>query len=130
MKFTWFHLMPYRFLPEDFKDKYRSVWVDIPSTLEVIIQRIKGFATAGRFLWPVPDRGLSGRLYRVKAPTLLLWGEADKIIPPRYAQAFHELLSGSEEVKTVVIPKAGHMPLLEQTQATTKAIFEFCLEWV
>src|SRR5579885_1869509 len=33
MKFTWFHLMPYRFLPEDFKDKYRSVWVDIPRNL-------------------------------------------------------------------------------------------------
>src|SRR5271168_2350194 len=33
MKFTWFHLMPYRFLPENFKDKYRSVWVDIPRDL-------------------------------------------------------------------------------------------------
>src|SRR5579875_2562221 len=33
MKFTWFHLMPYRFLPEDFKDRYRSVWVDIPRNL-------------------------------------------------------------------------------------------------
>ena len=33
MKFHWFHLMPYRFLPEDFSSKYRSVWVDIPSHL-------------------------------------------------------------------------------------------------
>ena len=33
MKFTWFHLMPYRFLPDDFKQKYRSVWVDIPRSL-------------------------------------------------------------------------------------------------
>jgi len=33
MKINWFHLMPYRFLPEDFKDKYRSVWVDVPSEL-------------------------------------------------------------------------------------------------
>ncbi len=33
MKFTWFHLMPYRFLPDDFKQKYRSVWVDIPRQL-------------------------------------------------------------------------------------------------
>src|SRR6202142_3596399 len=33
MKFTWFHLMPYRFLPEDFKEKYHSVWVDIPRDL-------------------------------------------------------------------------------------------------
>src|SRR5215472_15153226 len=33
MKFTWFHPMPYRFLPDDFKEKYRSVWVDIPRRL-------------------------------------------------------------------------------------------------
>jgi len=33
MKFTWFHLMPYRFLPDDFTRKYHSVWVDIPRDL-------------------------------------------------------------------------------------------------
>ena len=33
MKVSWFHLMPYRFLPKDFEDKYRSVWVDVPSHL-------------------------------------------------------------------------------------------------
>ena len=33
MKFTWFHLMPYRYLPDDFKEKYHSVWVDIPRDL-------------------------------------------------------------------------------------------------
>jgi pimeloyl-ACP methyl ester carboxylesterase len=96
---------------------------------EVMIRRIKGFAAAGRFLWPLPDRGLRERLYRVKAPTLLLWGEADQIVPPRYAQEFRALLTESEEVKIVLIPKAGHMPLLEQTQAATKAILEFCLDW-
>lgn len=33
MKISWFHLMPYRYLPDDFKEKYRSVWVDVPSHL-------------------------------------------------------------------------------------------------
>ena len=33
MKFHWFHLMPYPELPENFKDDYRSVWVDVPSSL-------------------------------------------------------------------------------------------------
>ena len=33
MKVSWFHLMPYRYLPADFEDKYRSVWVDVPSHL-------------------------------------------------------------------------------------------------
>jgi alkanesulfonate monooxygenase SsuD/methylene tetrahydromethanopterin reductase-like flavin-dependent oxidoreductase (luciferase family) len=33
MKFTWFNLMPWPYLPDDFREKYRSVWVDIPTTL-------------------------------------------------------------------------------------------------
>jgi alkanesulfonate monooxygenase SsuD/methylene tetrahydromethanopterin reductase-like flavin-dependent oxidoreductase (luciferase family) len=33
MKINWFHLMPYRWLPDDFREKYRSVWVDIPGKL-------------------------------------------------------------------------------------------------
>lgn len=33
MKFTWFNLMPWPHLPEDFREKHRSVWVDIDSRL-------------------------------------------------------------------------------------------------
>lgn len=33
MKFTWFNLMPWPYLPDNFRDQYRSVWVDIPSKL-------------------------------------------------------------------------------------------------
>jgi len=33
MKSHWFHLMPYKYLPEDFQQKYKSVWVDVPSEL-------------------------------------------------------------------------------------------------
>ena len=33
MKLELFHLMPYRELPEDFAERYRSVWVDVPSHL-------------------------------------------------------------------------------------------------
>ncbi len=33
MKVNWFHLMPYRWLPDDFRERYHSVWVDIPSAL-------------------------------------------------------------------------------------------------
>ena len=33
MKLLWFHLMPYTELPEDFRAKHPSVWVDIPSSL-------------------------------------------------------------------------------------------------
>ena len=33
MNLLWFHLMPYTDLPEDFREKHPSVWVDIDSRL-------------------------------------------------------------------------------------------------
>ncbi len=33
MKISMFHLCPYRNLPADFREKYRSVWVDVPRHL-------------------------------------------------------------------------------------------------
>jgi len=33
MKFTWFNLMPWPYLPDDFRERYHSVWVDIPNRL-------------------------------------------------------------------------------------------------
>ena len=33
MKFYFFHLMPYRHLPDNFSEEHHSVWVDIPSNL-------------------------------------------------------------------------------------------------
>jgi alkanesulfonate monooxygenase SsuD/methylene tetrahydromethanopterin reductase-like flavin-dependent oxidoreductase (luciferase family) len=33
MKFTWFNLMPWPNLPDNFREEHRSVWVDIPNKL-------------------------------------------------------------------------------------------------
>jgi alkanesulfonate monooxygenase SsuD/methylene tetrahydromethanopterin reductase-like flavin-dependent oxidoreductase (luciferase family) len=33
MKFTWFNLMPWPYMPDDFREKHRSVWVDIDQRL-------------------------------------------------------------------------------------------------
>ena len=33
MKFTWFNLMPWPYMPDDFRQKHRSVWVDIDQRL-------------------------------------------------------------------------------------------------
>ena len=32
MKINFFHLMPYKALPEDFRDRHRSAWVDLPNS--------------------------------------------------------------------------------------------------
>ena len=43
---------------------------------ELARDRMQDIAAAGKFLWPLPDRGISRRSYRIKASTLILWGEA------------------------------------------------------
>jgi pimeloyl-ACP methyl ester carboxylesterase len=99
---------------------------DRDAAAEFMVARNKALATAGRFLWPNGDRGLGERLYRIKAPTLLLWGESDKVIPPAYADAFKRLLTGAASVKIQKIAAAGHALLVEQPQPSVKAIIDFC----
>jgi len=47
MKFHWFHLMPYPYLPDDFRQRYRSVWVDPPPHL---YDPVKGHAVYNDYL--------------------------------------------------------------------------------
>ena len=42
----------------------------------------------GKFVWPIPDKGLKKRLHRVKAPTLIVWGEDDALVSSAYAKEF------------------------------------------
>ncbi len=53
-------------------------------------------AMAGKILFPIPNRRVSKRLYRVTAKTLVLWGEADRLIVPAYAQRWARLISGAQ----------------------------------
>ena len=99
---------------------------DPQKAIEAIVARTKALATAGRFLWPNGDRGLSERLYRIKAPTLLLWGESDGLIPPAYATAFKQMLTGAASVKTQIIAKAGHVLFAEQPSTSVRALMDFC----
>jgi pimeloyl-ACP methyl ester carboxylesterase len=100
---------------------------DPAAATEAIVARVKAMAAVGRFLWPNGDRGLNERLYRIKAPTLLLWGESDRLIPPVYADAFKRLLVGAPLVQVQKLAGAGHALLAEQPQATVNAIVEFCM---
>jgi len=76
-----------------------------------LVQNARQLGAAGKILFPIPDRGLSQRLYRIQAKTLLIWGESDKLIPPVYAQAFQRGIAGAD---TVMIPKAGHLVAFEK----------------
>ena len=72
--------------------------------------------------FPIPDRGLAQRLYRITAKTLIVWGREDVLIPPVYGDAFKRAIS---KAKLVRIAKAGHAVGQEKPAAVLKAIRDF-----
>ncbi len=76
---------------------------------------------AGKLLFPIPERGLARRLYRIKARTALIWGESDKLVTPAYAEKFQALVTSAEVHK---IP-GGHMVHYESTAAAVDVMAGF-----
>ena len=68
-------------------------------------------------------RGLLKGLHRVTAPTLLLWGAADKVVPPSYAQRFTDRMMAKTVIRSVA--GGGHLLELDQPQAAAAAVIEF-----
>jgi len=68
------------------------------------------------------DPALAGRLAAITVPTLVLWGEADRIATPGYGRAFAAAIPGA---RFEIVERAGHLPQLEQPEATFAAIDEF-----
>lgn len=91
-------------------------------TMAAMLARAQAMAAAGKFLWPIPDKGLKKRIHRIKAPTLILWGESDGLVPAVYAEDFHQKIAGSQ---LTMIPEAAHMVVLEQAEKVAQAIIEF-----
>jgi pimeloyl-ACP methyl ester carboxylesterase len=88
---------------------------------EIVMYRA-GVAAA-RLIWPFGDRGLAKRLHRVTAPTLLVWGSADAIVPASYAKRFAERIAGPVQIRS--IEGAGHLADLDAPDEVAKAVLEF-----
>lgn len=88
---------------------------------ESILRRRQALIAAAKLLWPLPDKGLAKRLYRIKAPTLLVSGRNDRLTGPGYTAAFEASIAGSR----VVAVDSGHMLPQEAASPSAKALLAF-----
>ena len=56
------------------------------------------------------------------APTLLVWGERDRIVPPVWGPVWRDALV---DARLVVLPGAGHVPMVEAPDDLADAILTF-----
>jgi pimeloyl-ACP methyl ester carboxylesterase len=90
-----------------------------------MLERAQSMAAAARYLWPIPDRGLTKRLHRVRTPTLIVWGHADRVVPVAYAAEWQRRIPGS---RLVVRQDAGHLPQVEAPHAVAELTDAFLSE--
>ena len=93
------------------------------NSVEWPVQEARAAEASARAFWPLGNTGLAKRLGRIQAPTRLIWGEADRIVPRRYAETFRDGIAGPAEI--AVIAGAGHLAELDKPKEVAAAIASF-----
>ena len=65
------------------------------------------------------------RLKQIRAPTLVITGDADRLVPPRKSEV---LAAGIPDARLVVLRGAGHVFPLEREEETVRALSEHFLD--
>jgi pimeloyl-ACP methyl ester carboxylesterase len=90
---------------------------------DFLVGNARRLGMAGKLLFPIPDRGLVKRLYRIRARTAIVWGDGDRLIDPAYAEEFARRIPGAVLHR---VAAAGHMVPYEQPDAVLAAIAAVC----
>src|SRR5882724_8815545 len=125
-----FALLPYQIAEVLFHDPQQGQALltggadlsDMEALKEFYIGSQRRLAMAGKILFPIPNRRLSKRLYRLTAETLILWGASDRLIVPAYAERWKTLIP---HARVEVIGDAGHMVPYEQSDKLVRSVAGF-----
>jgi pimeloyl-ACP methyl ester carboxylesterase len=118
------------FLPKYFVQKsIEPAFVDVKALNEGLVNRYYDMLRAPGVRGAILDRSNQTiytdpvpRLKNIKAPTLLLWGAQDQMIPSANAQSYAGVLANST---TIVIPNLGHLLQEEQAEKGLAAVKQF-----
>jgi pimeloyl-ACP methyl ester carboxylesterase len=91
---------------------------------EELLTLIRNREAAARLTWKpfMHNPALRRWLHRITIPTLVLWGESDRIVRPDYGRAFQQAIPGAQ---FQTIAAAGHYPYLERPDAFVAAVTAF-----
>jgi len=90
-------------------------WLPTGPDPEFMGARYRESTTLARLLWEKPwDPKFKRYLHRIKAPTLIIWGDEDKIVPLPHSELWRQALPNA---KVQVFKGAGHLVLDEKPEA-------------
>jgi pimeloyl-ACP methyl ester carboxylesterase len=94
-------------------------------SVDTLLELYRQNAALARVTWNpyLYDPRLRRRLGRIGAPTLLCWGEHDRLAPLLCADVWRKEIPGA---RLRTFAQSGHMPHLEESAAVAEAVTEFC----
>jgi len=125
-----FALLPFEFAQLLFHDPVAGAalltggldFTNLEAVRDFYIGNAKRMGVASKILFPIPNRRVDKRLYRLRADTLVLWGSSDQLIPPIYAEQWRALIP---QARLHLIDAAGHMLPYEQPAKFAAAVAAF-----
>ncbi|MBI1832880.1 MAG: alpha/beta hydrolase [Planctomycetes bacterium] len=91
---------------------------------QMMLYAYQAMTVLARMVWQRPyDPKLARRLHRIACPTLLLWGDHDKLVPPAYGEEYKKHIPGAE---LKLIKDCGHLPMFEAEAEFVETITAFC----
>jgi len=95
---------------------------DPDAVATAIADLVWALGATGKFVWPIPDKGLKKRIHRVKADTLIVWGEDDALVSSVYAKEFAARIANS---RFEIIKNCGHVPQVERLETLKPLVQKF-----
>ena len=77
---------------------------------------------AARESLPLWESGFAMRIGEILHPTLVIWGEEDRVFPIAVGRELHRTIKGS---RFIGIPTAGHIPQWERPDVVNQALIAF-----
>ena len=125
-----FSMLPYEFPQQLFHDPVSGAAAmtggldfDDPAAIKTfLIGNSRRLGTAGKIMFPIPNRRLAKRLYRLVNDVLVVWGESDRLVPPIYGREWVRLLPHG---RLAYIEAAGHMVPYERPDEVAALVTDF-----
>jgi pimeloyl-ACP methyl ester carboxylesterase len=94
-------------------------------SVDTLVELYRQNAAMARVAWNpyLYDPRLKRRLARIATPTLLVWGEHDRLAPLVCAEAWRKEIPGA---RLITFAHSGHVPHLAEPAAVAAAVVEFC----
>jgi pimeloyl-ACP methyl ester carboxylesterase len=120
-----FRLPSQEVLPLAFHDLSKAMAI-MPKDFgpDSLVQMFHDRSAFARLAWNpyLHDPKLPRRLRRATVPTLIVWGQQDRLIPPVYAEEYKRLLPSAE---VAYLDQCGHDPTIEQPEEFARVAVEF-----